>query len=370
MSESTERVADGEGSPRGAYKAAGVDIDAKYGAVRRAHAAIGRSRTPGVVGDIGAFGGLFDLALAKAEGELLVASTDGVGTKVMIANAAGRLGGVGADLVNHCVDDILVQGARPLFFLDYIAVDKMDPEAVGSLIEGLADACTDNGCALLGGETAEMPGVYRTGEIDVAGTIVGAVSRERLLDGSLIQAGDQLVALPSSGLHTNGYSLARRVLLEAHGDLPALGLDDKPEILDGASVADALLAPHRSYLKPLLPVVDSEAAALHGMAHVTGGGLLDNIPRVLHSDLTVVIDKGAVARPPIFDLILQRAEAAGMGIGEEAWRVFNMGFGMVLFVSAGLTDMVLKQLKDAGEDARRIGEVVPRAGRVAVELHG
>ena len=199
------------------YRAAGVDIDAKYRAVQDAREAIRSTYTEGVVGDVGLFGGLFDPARAGAEGQLLVASTDGVGTKVKVAQAAGMLRGVGHDLVNHCVGDILVQGARPLFFLDYIAVDRMVPEAVTEVILGLAEACRANGCALLGGETAEMPGVYRTGEMDIAGTIVGCVQRERLLDGAQIAAGDVAIALPSSGLHTNGYSLARKALFEDAG---------------------------------------------------------------------------------------------------------------------------------------------------------
>ena len=221
-----------------AYRAAGVDIDAKYTAIGASREAIRSTFTAGVVGDIGAFGGLFDLEAAGVAGQLLVASTDGVGTKVKVAQAAGRLDGIGADLVNHCVDDILVQGARPLFFLDYIAVDRMVPRAVQAVIEGIAGACRENSCALLGGETAEMPGVYRPGEMDVAGTIVGAVAREALLDGSRIEPGDRLVALASSGLHTNGYSLARRIVFDELGWEPG----ERPPELGGASSTISWLA--------------------------------------------------------------------------------------------------------------------------------
>lgn len=355
------------GSAGGAYRAAGVDIDKKYDAVRRAHEAIRASHGPGVLGEVGAFGGLFDLAAAGAAGELLVASTDGVGTKVMVAKAAGRLPGVGADLVNHCVDDILVQGARPLFFLDYIAVDTMEPEAVGGLIRGLAEACTANGCALLGGETAEMPGVYRPGEVDVAGTIVGSVARERLLDGTRIEVGDKLIALPSSGLHTNGYSLARRVLF---GDRDAAGvqavLNETPAELGGASIADALLVPHRSYFAPLWPLLREDSQPVRALAHITGGGLPDNVPRVLPQGCGVVVRRDAMPRPPIFDLLLERA--GGEVSADEAYRVFNMGFGMVVFVGPGQAGDVLARLREAGEDAHEVGEVVADSGRT-VELH-
>ena len=235
-----------------AYRAAGVDIDAKYDAVQSASEAIRSTFTKGVASDLGSFGGVFDLAAAGVEGQLLVASTDGVGTKVKVAQAVGCLDGIGQDLVNHGVDDILVQGARPLFFLDYVAMAKMVPEQVRQVIAGLAQACRQNGCALLGGETAEMPGVYVDGELDVAGTIVGAVPRGRLLDGSRIAAGDQLIALASSGLHTNGYSLARKIT----GEVASLALDQRASALGGQTVGEALLAVHRSYLPQLAPLLE------------------------------------------------------------------------------------------------------------------
>ncbi|MEY2982480.1 MAG: phosphoribosylformylglycinamidine cyclo-ligase [Planctomycetota bacterium] len=336
------------------YRAAGVDIDAKYRAVQDARDAIRSTYTDGVVGDVGLFGGLFDPSRAGADGQLLVASTDGVGTKVKVAQAAGMLRGVGHDLVNHCVGDILVQGARPLFFLDYIAVDRMVPEAVTEVILGLAEACRANGCALLGGETAEMPGVYRPGEMDIAGTIVGCVARERLLDGTRIGAGDVAIALPSSGLHTNGYSLARKALFEDAG----LQLDARPEVLGGASIAEALLVPHRTYLPAVWPLL--EQGLVHGMAHITGGGLPDNVPRILPADLSVEIDRAAMPRVPIFDLIVE----AGNVAPEEAYRVFNMGFGMVLFVAEPEAGRVLDDLAARGEAAYRVGRVVPGSRQV------
>ncbi|MFO1051983.1 MAG: phosphoribosylformylglycinamidine cyclo-ligase [Planctomycetota bacterium] len=340
-----------------AYRAAGVDIDAKYRAVRDAYPAIRASFTAGVVGDVGLFGGLFDPAKAGAAGQLLVASTDGIGTKVKVGSAAGRLRGLGADLVNHCVGDILVQGARPLFFLDYIAVDRMVPADVTQVIEGLAEACAANGCALLGGETAEMPGVYRPGEMDVAGTIVGCVERQKVLDGTRIHPGDVLVALPSSGLHTNGYSLARRALFELGG----LKIDDRPARLQGASVADALLAPHKTYLKALWPAL--EKGLVHGMAHITGGGLPDNVPRVLPAGCAIEFEKRAVPRPPIFDLIIECGRVAE----DEAWRVFNMGVGMLVFVAGKDVDEVRSLAALAGETSFVAGRVVEGAREVRLK---
>lgn len=337
----------------GAYRAAGVDIDAKYEAVARGSDAIRSTFTPGVLGDVGAFGGLFDLAKVGAEGQLLVASTDGVGTKVKIAQRCSRFDSVGQDLVNHCVNDILVQGARPLFFMDYIAVDVMVPDAVSAVIGGLAQACRENGLALLGGETAEMPGVYREGEMDIAGTIVGAVARDRLLDGSRVAVGDTLLAIESSGLHTNGYSLARRIAFGDGTDQAGLDPADTPPELGGTSVGDALLAVHRSYLPQVWPLL--EADLVHGLAHITGGGLPDNIPRVLPQGTAVEISRDAMPRPPIFDLLVQRG---GLEL-DEAYRVFNMGFGMVIAVAPGDVDRVRGMVADATGDAvHEVGRVV------------
>ena len=336
-----------------AYRRAGVDIDKKYAAVTGATEAIRKTFTPGVLGDVGAFGGLFDPEKAGVTGQLLVASTDGVGTKVMVAAqscaAGGSMASVGEDLVNHSINDILVQGARPLFLLDYIAMSKMEPDRVQQIITGLAKACAENGCALIGGETAEMPGVYRDGEVDVAGTIIGAVPRERLVDGQKIQATDRLIGLPSSGLHTNGFSLARQVLFADAG----LQLADRPEELGGQSVGEALLAVHKSYLKACAPLVERDR--LTGMAHITGGGLPDNIPRVLPKELAVSIETAAIPKSPICELIVARGKVART----EAYRVLNMGVGMVLFTRPEHVDEVMAACRDAGEQPFALGEVVP-----------
>jgi phosphoribosylformylglycinamidine cyclo-ligase len=331
-----------------AYRDAGVDIDKKYAAVQSGLGAIRSTYTKGVVGDIGLFGGLFDLDAAGAAGQVLVASTDGVGTKVKIAQMTWSLASVGEDLVNHCVNDILVQGARPLFFLDYIAMAKMQPDSVRQVLEGLAKACRENGCAILGGETAEMPGVYVEGELDVAGTIVGCVERDKLLDGRKIAVGDVAVALVSSGLHTNGYSLARKVLFEELGH----NVHDRPDLLQGKSIGEALLAVHKSYLKALWPSL--EARRIHGMAHITGGGLPDNTPRVLPEGTAVKIDCDAMPRPPIFDLIAKSKKLTR----DEAYRVLNMGFGMVVFVAKSDQAELLRSLEAAGERGHVVGEVV------------
>jgi phosphoribosylformylglycinamidine cyclo-ligase len=254
---------------------------------------------------------------------MLVASVDGVGTKVMIARMAGIYDTVGQDLVNHCVDDILVQGAEPLFFLDYFATSRLREDVLPEIIAGFARGCRENGCALLGGETAEMPGVYGPGEFDLAGTIVGRVREEDVIDGSRISAGDRVWGLPSTGLHTNGYSLARAVLLDAAG----FALDDRPAELDGISVADALLAVHRSYLGDLRAIWKAcGRPAVHGLAHITGGGFYDNIPRVVPDGLCVEVDPAAWTPLPVFRLIAAKGEVAD----REMYRVFNMGIGMVV----------------------------------------
>jgi len=338
-----------------AYRRAGVDIDKKYAAVTGATEAIRKTFTPGVMGDVGAFGGLFDPEKAGVAGQLLVASTDGVGTKVMVAAqscaAGGSMASVGEDLVNHSINDILVQGARPLFFLDYIAMSKMEPDRVHQIIAGLAKACAENGCALIGGETAEMPGVYRDGEVDVAGTIIGAVARDRLVDGTKIEAGHKLIGLPSSGLHTNGFSLARQVLFADAG----FKLEDKPEELQGKTIGEALLAVHKSYLQQCAPLVERDL--LTGMAHITGGGLPDNVPRVLPKDVSVTINTAAIPKMPICELIVARGKVAR----DEAYRVLNMGVGMVLFVRPEHADEVMAECQKNGEQPFALGEVVPAA---------
>ena len=304
------------------YAEAGVDIDAKAAALERARAAIRSTFTPGVLGDVGGFGGLFRPDFSSFREPVLVASTDGVGTKLKVAAAANRHDTCGADLVNHCVNDILVQGARPLFFLDYVAAGRLEPGVLQQVIESVARGCRENETALLGGETAEMPGVYAPGDYDVAGTIVGVVEREKILDGSRISAGDVALGLPSAGLHTNGYSLARRVFFEKMGRGPS----DRVKGLPG-TIADALLAPHLSYLRPLeKPLAEN---LVRGMAHITGGGFYDNIPRVLPENVGVLIRSGAWPVPPVFEVLQREGDISF----EEMHRVFNMGIGMVVFIA-------------------------------------
>ena len=340
------------------YADAGVDIDAKAAALERAKKAIRSTFTPGVLGDVGGFGGLFRPDFSSYRDPVLVASTDGVGTKLKVAFETGRHDSCGADLVNHCVNDILVQGARPLFFLDYVAAGRIEPAVLGAVIGGIARGCRENGTALLGGETAEMPGFYAPGEYDVAGTIVGVVDRAKILDGSRIAAGDVALGLASAGLHTNGYSLARKVLFEEMGLRPE---DPLPRPGDGVSVADALLAPHLSYLAALEPLL--EADLVHGMAHLTGGGFYDNIPRVLPKGLDVVLKSGAWPVLPVFEVIAREGRVSF----EEMHRVFNMGIGMVVFVAAADLPRVAKIWTDARRRWFAIGNVKEGRGRVLLE---
>jgi len=335
------------------YKDAGVDIDAKENLLERAKGAIRKSFTPGVLGDVGLFGGLFDPARVGFADSILVATADGVGTKLEVARRAKVYDSVGWDLVHHCINDALVQGARPLFFLDYVAMGHLDPAIAGALITGCAEACRASGLALLGGETAEMPGVYREGDFELAGFLVGAVKREHLLDGSRVRPGQVLLGLPSSGLHTNGYSLARRVLFERL----ELGLGDRPAELEGKTVQEALLAVHRSYLDVLWPLI--EGRKLAAMAHITGGGLPGNVNRVLGA-CDAVIDRGTWTPPGLFRLIVRGGELDP----DEAYRALNMGIGMVLLVEPELAGEVERDLARRGERATRIGHTVSGRGRV------
>jgi len=330
------------------YKASGVDIDAGNEAVRRIRSLARGTFTPGVLSDIGSFGGLFRLDRDRYQEPVLVSSADGVGTKLKVAFMTGRHGTVGADLVNHCVNDILVQGAEPLFFLDYLATGRLDPVVAAEVVGGIAGACRENGCALLGGETAEMPGFYADGEYDIAGFIVGIVERSRVIDGRSIVPGDVLIGLPSAGLHTNGYSLARRVLFETTGWTADTVV---PEL--GATLGDALLAPHRSYLplvRPLLP-----RQTLKGLAHITGGGITENLPRVLPEGCSAEIDLRAWRVPALFQLLQERGQIPR----DEMFRAFNMGIGLVLVCAPGETERIINTLARNGEPhAVRIGFVV------------
>jgi len=327
------------------YRDAGVDIDAQDRALARIKAMVRATYTDGVLSDH--FGGMFRVPLQGLEEPVLVASADGVGTKLRVAFLSGRHGSVGRDLVHHCINDILVQGARPLFFLDYLATGRLDPEVAAAVIGGVASACSEHALALLGGETAEMPGFYADGEYDLAGFIVGVVDRPRILDGDTVRAGDVLVGLPSSGLHTNGYSLARRVFFEVLG----CGVDDRvPEL--GSTVADELLQVHRCYLAPVWPLL--EQGRVHALAHITGGGLTDNLPRVLPKGLEAVIKVGAWEVPPVFQLLATAGEVPE----DDLWRTFNMGVGMVLVVSPEELAAVLHHLRGAGCPGFPMGNVV------------
>jgi phosphoribosylformylglycinamidine cyclo-ligase len=343
-------------SERGlSYRDAGVDIEAAHEAMKGVAELVRSTATADTLSGLGSFGGLYRVP-RDVRSPVLVASTDGVGTKLKVAFLAGRHDTVGEDLVNHCVNDILVQGARPLFFLDYVGVGRLDPGVVEALVAGIARGCRANGCALLGGETAEMPDFYAAGEYDLAGTIVGVVEEDRVLDGSAIRAGDALVALASSGLHTNGYSLARRIVFDRMG----LGVDD-PFPGEDASVGDVLLRVHRSYLQALLPLL--ERRKLRGLAHVTGGGLVDNVPRILPAGVDARFRRGSWRVPPVFR-VLQREGGVEEG---EMFRAFNMGVGMVAAVGPEEADGVVEALRSAGETAWIAGEVVPGDGVVILD---
>jgi len=324
------------------YKSAGVDIDEADRAVSfiRKHAR--GTFTRGVLTDIGSFGGGYLLAGWKRP--VLISSADGVGTKLKIAFLTGRHDTIGEDLVNHCVNDIAVQGAAPLFFLDYFAVGKLDAAVADKVIEGVARGCRNNGCALIGGETAEMPGLYQAGEYDLAGFIVGAVERNRMLTGSAIRAGDVLIGLPSNGLHTNGYSLARKLLF----DVARLPLDD--------ALAGDLLQVHRSYLKPIRALI--EARLLKGAAHITGGGITDNTPRILPEGLAARVDVSAWTIPPIFE----KLRAIGNLELADYRRTFNLGVGMILVVARRNLAKARSILASLGEASFEMGEVTKSNG--------
>ena len=331
------------------YRESGVDIDAGNEVVRRIKGLARSTYTPGVLSGIGSFGGLFALG-ADVKDPVLVASADGVGTKLKVAFMAGVHDTIGQDLVNHCVNDILVQGARPLFFLDYLATGRLSPDVAEQIVTGMAAACRENSCALLGGETAEMPGFYAPGEYDVAGFIVGLVGRSNVIDGRTIQPGDALVGLASSGLHTNGYSLARRIAFEKLG----LAVDSHVAEL-GETVGAALLRPHRSYLKSIGPLL--EAGRIKGMAHITGGGITENLPRTLPAGTAFSLDRKSWEVPALFRW-LQRSGGVS---DDEMFRAFNMGVGLGVVCAPGDVDAVIEGLRERGESAWRLGQVVPAA---------
>ena len=331
------------------YKSAGVDIDAGNEAVRRIRALARSTFTPGVLSEIGSFGGLFQLEPGRFREPVLVASADGVGTKLKVAFLAGKHNTVGVDLVNHCVNDILMQGAEPLFFLDYLSTGRLSPEVAESIVGGMATACRDNGCALLGGETAEMPGFYGDGEYDLAGFIVGVVDRNRLINGRTIAIGDVLVGVPSSGLHTNGYSLARRIAFDQLG----LTVDRHiPEL--GRTLGEAFLEPHRSYLPLIRPLLDG--GRIKGMAHITGGGITDNLPRILPHGTAAVVDAASWQVPPLFRWLRH----SGRVPIDDMMRTFNMGIGLIIVAAREKAEQLIDELAArGGRDARVIGEIVP-----------
>ena len=328
------------------YKKSGVDIEAGNEVVRRIRPIVRSTFRREVLTDIGGFGGLFRFDSKAYRDPVLVSGTDGVGTKLKIAFLTGRHGTVGIDLVAMCANDVAVCGAEPLFFLDYLAVGKLVVGQAETIISGIADGCRQAGCALIGGETAEMPGFYAAGEYDLAGFAVGVVERDRMIDGSRVEHGDIVIGLASSGLHSNGYSLARRVLLDEGG----MALDEQPQGL-GDALGDVLLQPTRIYVRTILALVRS--FEIHGMAHITGGGLTENVPRVLPEGCSATITRVAWPRPAIFDLIQGRGKVEP----EEMARVFNLGIGLVLIVPPQAASDVIRLAHDSGDTAYRIGEI-------------
>jgi len=330
------------------YTTAGVSIDAGNEAVRRIRGLARSTFTAGVLSDIGSFGGLFKLEPGRYREPVLVSSADGVGTKLKLAFMSNRHDTVGIDLVNHCVNDILVQGAEPLFFLDYLSTGRLSPDVAESIVGGMAAACRENGCALLGGETAEMPGFYNDGEYDLAGFIVGVVDRPRLITGRAVAVGDVLVGVPSSGLHTNGYSLARQIVFER------LRLDISSHVAElGRTVGEALMEPHLSYRRPLAPLL--AGGRIKAMAHITGGGITENLPRVLPHGTAAEVDATSWAVPPLFSWLQQQGGVPT----DDMYRTFNMGIGLIIITAAGDAEPLMEELAARGaRSARIIGRVI------------
>ncbi len=338
------------------YREAGVDIDAGAALVQRIGPAVRRTHRPGVLGGLGGFGALFELPRAGYREPVLVSGTDGVGTKLRLAIELGRHDGIGFDLVGMCVNDILVTGAEPLFFLDYYATGRLDVEVAARVVTGIAAACEASGTALVGGETAEMPGMYAAGDYDLAGFAVGIVEKSRIIDGSRVQPGDRLLGLPSSGPHSNGYSLIRRILEVSGADLAAP--------LEGAPLADHLLAPTRLYVRTLRPLF--ERLDVRAVAHITGGGLPENLPRVLPDGCLAHIDPATWPRPPVFDWLQRQGGVADA----EMYRTFNCGIGMVLCLPPAEAATALDLLADAGEAAWEIGVIEAGTGPARVVIAG
>lgn len=337
------------------YRAAGVDIDAGNAVVERIKPLVGKTFRPEVMGGLGGFGALFDLSKKYRE-PVLVSGTDGVGTKLKLAQQLNRHDTIGIDLVGMCVNDVLVQGAEPLFFLDYFATGKLDVDTTVAVVGGIAKGCVLAGCALIGGETAEMPDMYPPGEYDLAGFNVGAVEKSEIIDGSAIRAGDVILGVASSGPHSNGFSLIRKIVERA----------GSPFDLDvgGATLADALMAPTTIYVKPVLALLRERPGTIHGMAHITGGGLQENIIRVVPSGLGLAIDSSSWKLPPVFEW-LQREGRVPL---EEMWRTFNCGIGYCVIAAPDDTPMIAQTLADAGLASQTIGEVVQTSGNERVHI--
>jgi len=340
------------------YKAAGVDIDLAQNLLERVKIKFAQARRPEMLAPIGGFGGLFQIDLSKYKQPVLVSSIDGVGTKLMVAAMMEKYDTVGHDIVNHCINDIAVQGAEPVYFMDYIGIGKLRSPLYEEVLGGIADACKAAHCAVLGGETAEMPGMYGN-DFDLVGVITGIVEKDQLITGERIAPGHVAIGLASNGLHTNGFSLARKVLFEQAG----YTVKSKPAKLQGETVGAALLHPHTCYWKALKALFASKKVSVDGIAHITGGGLYDNVPRVLPAKVDVVFDSKTLPVPPIFQLIVEKGKIAH----EEAYRVFNMGIGMVIFVPAANAAEAVKLCRKAGFTAEICGKVVRGRHSVTVQ---
>ena len=341
------------------YKDSGVDIDAGNESVKLIKEYVRATYREEVLGDIGGFGGLF--ALKKYKEPVLVSGTDGVGTKLKIAFKLDKHDTIGQDAVAMCVNDILVQGAEPLFFLDYLAVGKLEPNKVAEIVKGVAKACKESGCALIGGETAEMSGFYQGGEYDIAGFSVGVVEKTKIITADLVKEGDILLGLPSSGLHSNGFSLVRKIVFERQKMTGSEYIDEL-----GKTIAEELLTPTRLYPKTCLPLIDKFDGYIHGMVHVTGGGFYDNIPRALPDAFNVEIDGNAWTIPPIFKLL----QKWGNVDWSEMFRTFNCGIGMILIVKSDVADKICKYLDECNEKVYKIGKVVKSDSKDRVVIQG
>ncbi len=333
------------------YSKAGVNLEAGYEVVRKIKKHVDSTKRLGMMGTIGSFGGMFDLTRLGYQEPVLVSGTDGVGTKLLIAIMLNQHDTIGEDLVAMCVNDVIAQGAEPLFFLDYIAVDKTNPDKIERILKGISVGCQKAGCAIIGGETAEMPDMYEKDHYDLAGFAVGVVEKQRIVTGEKVQVGDVLIGLPSSGIHSNGYSLVRKVFLKDN----RVDLHAYHNIL-GKTIGEELLTPTKIYVKPVLSLL--KAVDVHGMAHITGGGFDENIPRTLNSNQGVEIDLTTFTKPVIFDMI----EELGYIPTREMYNIFNMGIGFVIVVSKDDVQKALKILENAGENPKIIGKVINKAG--------